>query len=258
LVTIDPLAGECGIGSVGWALPYTKVDVRKLNADGSLGEECVENEIGVIAVRGEHISPGYRNPKHNTGVIDCGTLDTGDLGYKDAQGRLYMAGRSKDLIIRSGHNIDPVMIENAMSTHPAVVLAAAVGMPDAYAGELPVCFVQLREGAHVSEDQLQQHAQRTIDERPAWPKAIHIVETIPLTTVGKIYKPELRCDVAHKVITALVCDHHKLADAHVEVTVGGARGLRVTVVLPETARSKMPAINDALASFLFEAKVIVA
>jgi len=73
-------------------------------------------------------------------------LNSGDLGYTDAQGRIYIAGRAKDLIIRSGHNIDPLMIENAMATHAAVTLAAAAGMPDAYAGELPVCYVALRPG----------------------------------------------------------------------------------------------------------------
>ena len=88
-----------------------------------------------------------------------------------------------------------------MATHPAVALAAAVGMPDAYAGELPVCYVALRAGASVTEAELHEHAQRTIGERPAWPKQIHIVEAIPLTTVGKIYKPQLRCDAAARLVT---------------------------------------------------------
>ncbi|MGB0688991.1 MAG: AMP-binding protein, partial [Paracoccaceae bacterium] len=138
LVSIDPLSGSGSVGSVGWALPYTKVEVLRLNEDGSLGELCAVDEIGVITIQGDHVTPGYRDPQHNDGVIDAGRLNSGDLGYKDAQGRIYVAGRSKDLIIRSGHNIDPAMIENAMAAHPAVALAAAVGMPDAYAGELPV------------------------------------------------------------------------------------------------------------------------
>ena len=127
LISIDPLCGPGGVGSVGWALPYTRVDVLRLNADGSLGDVCAPREIGVITIRGDHVSPGYRDPSHNGGVFDGGLLNSGDLGYKDEAGRLYVAGRSKDLIIRSGHNIDPAMIENAMSSHPAVALAAAVG-----------------------------------------------------------------------------------------------------------------------------------
>ncbi len=256
LVTIDPLAGACGVGSVGWPLPYTHVDVRRLDADGSLGEPCAENEIGVVTVRGDHVSPGYRDRDHEDGVIENGTLNTGDLGYKDAQGRLYMAGRSKDLIIRSGHNIDPVMIENAMSEHPAVALAAAVGVPDAYAGELPVCFIQLRADVDISADDLQEHAQRTIGERPAWPKQIHIVDTIPLTSVGKIYKPSLRCDAAARLVTELVHNQLKLPDAGIDVVAGGARGMRVTVTLQETARASVPAVEKALGAYLFEAKVL--
>ena len=258
LIAIDPLAGDCSLGSVGWALPYTGVDVRRLDADGTLGDLCVENEIGVVTVRGDNVSPGYRNPDHNDGVIVDGVLNSGDLGYKDAEGRLYLAGRSKDLIIRSGHNIDPTMIENAMAAHPAVALAAAVGMPDAYAGELPVCFVELRADANASEDELRDHAQLTIDERPAWPKHVHIVDSIPLTTVGKIYKPRLRCDAAQGLVAELVHKEHELPDARIDVAEGGARGMRVTVTLPETARSSVPTIEKALTAYLFEAEVVVA
>ncbi|MBR46780.1 MAG: acyl-CoA synthetase, partial [Rhodospirillaceae bacterium] len=94
------------------------------------------------------------DPAHNDGVFQDGALNSGDLGYKDEAGRLYLTGRSKDMIIRSGHNIDPAMIENAIATHPAVALAAAVGMPEDYAGELPVCFIELRPGETTDADSL--------------------------------------------------------------------------------------------------------
>ncbi|MGE4636060.1 MAG: AMP-binding protein [Arenicellales bacterium] len=255
LVSIDPLSGPSSVGSVGWPLPYTQVDVFRLNADGNLGEICAANEIGVIVVRGDHVSPGYRDPDHNEGVFENGILNSGDLGYKDEQNRVYIAGRSKDLIIRSGHNIDPAMIENAMSTHPAIALAAAVGLPDAYAGELPVCFVELRPGVEASVEVLQAHAQNTIDERPAWPKQIFIVETIPLTTVGKIYKPSLRCDATKLMVTGLVQNDLDLPDASVDVVDGGARGMQVTVTLAKADRSSALAVEKALAAYLFEARV---
>jgi fatty-acyl-CoA synthase len=257
LVSIDPLSGPGTIGSVGWQLPYTQVDILRLNDDGSLGAPCTTDEIGVITITGDHISPGYRDPKHNAGVFDDGRLNSGDLGYKDEQGCVYIAGRSKDLIIRSGHNIDPAMIENAMSTHPAVTLAAAVGMPDAYAGELPVCFVELVPDADVSIEELQKHAQSAIDERPAWPKQIHIVDAIPLTTVGKIFKPSLRCDAAKRRVTDLVQGELGLSNASVDVAAGGARGMRVTVTLPEDNQSSISDLEAALATFLFEARVVV-
>jgi fatty-acyl-CoA synthase len=255
LISIDPACGDGATGSVGWALPYTEVDVLRQNADGTLGQASDVGEIGVIAISGDHVSPGYSDPKHNNNVFNDGVLNSGDLGYKDAQGRLYIAGRSKDLIIRSGHNIDPAMIENAMTTHPAVAVAAAVGMPDAYAGELPVCFIQLNEGAEVSVAELQAHAQSTIDERPAWPKKIQIIDTVPLTSVGKIYKPGLRCEAAKLRVTDLVHNEMGLGDANIDVVDGGARGMRVTVSVVEGDKSFVPALEQALAAYLFEAKV---
>jgi fatty-acyl-CoA synthase len=257
LVSIDPLSGPGSVGSVGWALPYTRVDILRLNEDGSLGAPCMPNEIGVIVIQGDHISPGYRDPKHNQGVIEGGRLNSGDLGYTDAQGRIFIAGRSKDLIIRSGHNIDPTMIENAMATHPAVALAAAVGMPDAYAGELPVCFVELLPGAEAHVEDLHKHAQSMIDERPAWPKVIEVVDAIPLTSVGKIFKPSLRCDIAKQKVLDLVQNELKIADAQIEVVAGGSRGMRVTVTLSKDNASAVSELETALAAFLFEAQVHV-
>ena len=257
LVSIDPLCGPGSVGSVGWALPYTQVDILRLNEDGSLGEPCATDEIGVIIIQGDHISPGYLDPKHNDGVFDIGRLNSGDLGYKDAQGRIYIAGRSKDLIIRSGHNIDPAMIENAMATHPAVALAAAVGMPDVYAGELPVCFVELLPGANVSIEDLHLHAQSAIDERPAWPKLIQTIDNIPLTTVGKIFKPSLRCIAAKQKVMELVQKEFGIANAEIEVVAGGSRGMRVNITLSEGDRSSVTKLETALAAFLFEAQVQV-
>jgi fatty-acyl-CoA synthase len=131
-------------------------------------------------------------------------------------------------------------------------------MPDGYAGELPVCYVMLRPGASASEAELREHAQRTIGERPAWPKQIHIVETIPLTTVGKIYKPQLRCDAAARLVTQVVRGHCTAGDAKVQVHEGGRRGMRVEVTVPEGERHVLPALEQALAAYLFEARVAVA
>jgi fatty-acyl-CoA synthase len=258
LIAIDPVAGAGGVGSVGWALPYTEVSIRRLQADGQLGEVCTPGEIGVIAVAGEHVSPGYRNPAHNAGVLDHGVLNSGDLGYLDDEGRVHIAGRAKDLIIRSGHNIDPVMIENAMASHPAVALAAAVGMPDAYAGELPVCFVALRPGAQVDEAALHAHAQATIGERPAWPKHIHIVESIPLTSVGKIYKPQLRCDAAVQLVAGILREALGIEGAQVVASDGGKRGMTLRITLPASASASVDRLEQTLSAFLFETQVEVA
>mgnify|MGYP000845548637 FL=1 len=258
LVSIDPPCGNGNAGSVGWNLPYTQVDVLRPNADDSLGKVCEVGEIGIIAIRGAHVSPGYSDSKHDEGVFNQGVLNSGDLGYKDAQGCLYIAGRSKDLIIRSGHNIDPAMIENAMSTHPAVMLAAAVGMPDAYAGEVPICFLQLQKGHEASVEELQQHAQNTIDERPAWPKIIQVIDEIPLTTVGKIYKPSLRCEAVKLKVTDLVQNELSLTNSKIDVVARGKRGMQVTVTLAPEGQSRVSDLEKALAAYLFEGRVLLA
>jgi fatty-acyl-CoA synthase len=255
LICIDPTAGPSGVGSVGFALPYTQVRVRRLNADASPGEDCAEGEVGVLTVHGPHVSPGYRNPEHNRGVFFDGGLNSGDLGYRDATGRIHIAGRAKDLIIRSGHNIDPLMIENAMQRHPAVALAAAVGVPDGYAGEVPVCYVTLRPGMAATEAELREHAEQTIAERPAWPRHIHFIDTIPLTTVGKIYKPQLRCDAAQRLVSQLVCKQMGMSDAAIQVREGGRRGMTVSVKLPPAQQAAISQVQQALSGFLFEVEV---
>ena len=117
---------------------------------------------------------------------------------------MNLTGRSKDLIIRSGHNIDPKVIEDAIAAHPAVALCAAVGAPDAYAGELPTVFVTLVPGASATEDELLAFVAQRVDEAPARPKTVAIIDKMPMTNVGKIYKPELRLMAAKAVVVALV------------------------------------------------------
>jgi fatty-acyl-CoA synthase len=111
---------------------------------------------------------------------------------------VFITGRAKDLIISSGHNIDPAVIEECLMRHPAVADAGAVGMPDAYAGEVPVAYVTLRQGAGVTEDELLAFARTSINEPPALPRRLFVLEQLPMTAVGKIYKPALRQDCAER------------------------------------------------------------
>ena len=203
LISIDLACGERTPGSVGYALPYTEVAIRRLLPDGRLGENCLPDEIGVLTVSGSTVSGGYLNPQQNKAVFDEGVLNSGDLAYKNADGCIFIAGRSKDLIIRSGHNIDPAMIENVMTSHPAVALAAAVAQPDRYAGELPVCYVSLRPGMTVSVEELQRHAEQHIAERPAWPKHIFILDALPRQVLGKFTNPP--CGLTRRVIWQRTC-----------------------------------------------------
>lgn len=161
---------------------------------GSAGHVAYPIEVkidgGEICVRGPTVFAGYLG--QDAPFLEDGWLRSGDLGHLDQDGNLFITGRAKDLIIRSGHNIDPALIENCLETHPAVSLAAAVGMPDEYAGELPVVFVQLRQGQAASVDELQQYAFEHIAERPACPKRVFLVDALPVTVVGKIFKQRLR------------------------------------------------------------------
>ncbi|WP_170406750.1 hypothetical protein [Ruegeria arenilitoris] len=96
-------------------------------------------------------------------------------------------------------------------------------------------------------NELQDHAHAYIDERPAWPKQIFIVDEVPLTTVGKIYKPTLRTEAVRRAITELIQKAHNLPDADITATDGGARELHVTVTLPEQSGSTVAAVEEALA-----------
>jgi fatty-acyl-CoA synthase len=115
-----------------------------------------------------------------------------DLGREDADGYFWLTGRRKELIIRGGHNIDPKMIEEALQAHPAVAMAAAIGSPDAYSGEVPVAYVQTKPGASVTEEELLEFAAAHVPERAAVPKRVRITAALPVTRVGKIFKPDLQ------------------------------------------------------------------
>ncbi|HEX7882437.1 MAG TPA: acyl-CoA synthetase [Afipia sp.] len=258
LISIDPGAGEPVLGSVGVRLPYTRVVVRKLGADGSLGEACAPHEVGVMTVSGPNVTPGYKDPNQNSSALRDGYLDSGDLAYTDEQGRLFIAGRSKDLIIRSGHNIDPVLIEDALQSHPAVALAAAVGQPDKYAGELPVCYVALKPGTQATADELKAYAEPLIAERPAWPKQIIVIDAIPVTSVGKIFKPQLRNDAVQRMVTQVVAEAVGADGAVIDVAAGGKRGIDVTVTLAVAQIARQAAVEKALEGYLFDYKVVVA
>ena len=193
--SVNPPEGEGLAGSIGLPIPYQRMAAVILDSDGRFRRMAAVNEIGVIAINGPNVFSGYLDPHHNKGLwIDIDGerwLNTGDLGRRDANGYFWLAGRKKELIIRGGHNIDPKIIEDALQTHPAVAVSAAIGSPDAYAGELPVAYVQLKPGAAVTEAELLEHAARIIPEKAAIPKRIKISSSLPTTAVGKLFKPAL-------------------------------------------------------------------
>ncbi|MCQ0970868.1 acyl-CoA synthetase [Paracoccus sp. TK19116] len=194
LVSCNPVDGLKKVGSVGVPLPYTKVRILALDAEGA-GKDCAIDEVGEICVSNPGVWPGrtYTEDAKNRDLFADGDyLRTGDLGRIDEDGYLWITGRAKDLIIRGGHNIDPAVIEDGLLSHPAVAFVGAIGQPDAFAGELPCAYVELVSGAEVSVEELADHARTTIHERAAIPKHVEILDELPKTAVGKIFKPDLR------------------------------------------------------------------
>jgi fatty-acyl-CoA synthase len=181
-------------GCVGFRIPYSQLRIVALDEHGNASDRDVPaGEQGMVLFKSPNLFSGFVDPADNANAFTAdGWLATGDLGWLDGEGRLNLSGRSKDLIIRSGHNIDPKTIEDALGAHPAVQLCAAVGAPDAYAGELPVAFATLVPGAKATEAELLAFTAARVDDPAAKPRAVTILQAMPMTTVGKIYKPELR------------------------------------------------------------------
>ncbi|QOF79308.1 acyl-CoA synthetase [Variovorax sp. 38R] len=216
--TITPPGVNGPAGCVGFRLPYAQVRIVALDENGNASDrEVAQGETGMVLFKSPNVFSGFVDPADNAKAFTAdGWLATGDLGWMDAEERLHLTGRSKDLIIRSGHNIDPKTIEDALGAHPAVQLCAAVGAPDAYAGELPVIFATLVPGASATEDELLAFTSARVDEAPARPKWVSVIATMPMTNVGKIYKPELRAMAARQVVAttvAEVCTALGLSDA---------------------------------------------
>lgn len=202
VVTIEPTHGPRTPGSTGLRLPFTQVSTFRPGANGvDLSAPCDPGEAGVIALRGPNVSPGYSDPGRDVGTFEHdGWLVSGDIGHVDAQGRVFVTGRSKDVIIRGAHNIDPSIIEDALLQHPDVAIAAAVGQPDSYAGELPVAYVTLKSGAETDPERLRAFITLLVAEPAAQPRSVVILNEMPMTPIGKIYKPALRMLATRKAI----------------------------------------------------------
>jgi fatty-acyl-CoA synthase len=193
LVSIEPFHAPRVPGSAGLRLPYTEVKIAPwAGADVQVHEQCAAGDTGVVVLRGPHVSPGYPDPARNAGMFEQGWLVSGDLGQCDSQGCLHVTGRAKDVIIRGSHNIDPGLVEDAFLAHPAVAMCAVVAEPDPHAGEVPAVFVTLKPGAQAGGDAVLAEVAPKVYERPAVPKRLVVLDALPTTAVGKVYKPALR------------------------------------------------------------------
>lgn len=215
-IAFNPARGTPIAGSVGFRSPFSETRIVRLGLDDEL---CGPDESGSVQVRGPQIFPGYVDPAHNIGTLGAdGWLTTGDVGYLTGDGRLVLTGREKDLIIRGGHNIDPAAIEDVANQFSGVQISAAVGMPDQYAGEVPALFVVPGPGTVLDVEGLKVHLEANVHEPPARPRSVLVIDALPVTAVGKIFKPALR-DLAIKEKVRLEVERTCGTEARFEVAV---------------------------------------
>ncbi|MCC2632748.1 MAG: hypothetical protein K0S48_634 [Ramlibacter sp.] len=253
VICVDPVSRDRVLGSAGCPIPFCEVEARVMDGTRTTGRACAAGEPGVLVIRGPNVTPGYKDAPQSDSLFTCdGWLISGDIGYLDPTGRVLITGRAKDLIIRSGHNIDPAVIEECLMRHPAVAEAAAVGMADSYAGEVPVAYVTLRKGASATEEDLLAFASAGIGEPPALPKRLFLLDQLPVTAVGKIYKPALRHDCTRRHLSHLL-EAESIARLLVRDGTGGRQVVSIELaagepgVLDELRRR----IGAALSGYLF-------
>jgi long-chain acyl-CoA synthetase len=187
VATFNRLDRESKPGSIG--LPVWGISVRIVDQDD---HDVGTNELGEIVIRGHNVMKGYyKRPEATAGAMRNGWFHTGDIGRRDEDGYIYIVDRVKDMIIRGGFNVYPREIEEVLMTHPAVSLAAVLGVPHERHGEEVKAFVILREGAELTEVELVAWSKENMADYK-YPRHIEFRTTLPMTATGKILKSELR------------------------------------------------------------------
>jgi long-chain acyl-CoA synthetase len=178
--------------SIGQPLPAT--DIRFVDLES--GKEVPLGERGELQVKGPQVMLGYYgNADATRDAFMDGWLRTGDVGYLDEDGYVFLVDRIKDLIICSGFNVYPRNIEEAMMHHPAIDEVNVIGVPDEYRGEAPVAFVKLKEGQQLTEAELKKFLAEALN-KIEMPKEIIFKDQLPKTLIGKLSKKELREEYA--------------------------------------------------------------
>lgn len=184
---VDPVSGTLAVG-----LPGPETVVRIVDDQGA---EVPFGEQGEILVRGPQVIPGYwRRPDATAETFPDGELRTGDIGFMDAEGWLYVVDRKKDMINASGFKVWPREVEDVLYTHPAVREAAVVGVPDGYRGETVKAYISLRPGAETDPDALAAYCKERLAAYK-YPRQVEILPDLPKTASGKILRRELRSRV---------------------------------------------------------------
>ncbi|WGX97612.1 long-chain fatty acid--CoA ligase [Nocardioides sp. L-11A] len=189
VASFSPFGSPVRVGSIGTPIPGVEM---KLLVPETWDEVTDPDGIGEIAIKGHNIMKGYyKRPDATAEAIDAdGWFRSGDLGRKDADGWYYIVDRSKDMIIRGGFNVYPREIEEVLLTHPAVSLAAVIGVPHESHGEEIKAFVILKPGASATPEEIVAWGKEQMAAYK-YPRIVEIVEALPMTATGKILKREL-------------------------------------------------------------------
>jgi fatty-acyl-CoA synthase len=248
------------IGSVGVRTPWHDIKAVEVDEGNRFVREMAPGEQGVIIGSGPCLALGYVDAAADRQFFvadgpggQCWG-SSGDLGRVGPDQFVWIDGRAKDVIIRGGHNIDPALIEEALVRRPDILLAAAVGLPDRDKGELPIAFVEAAPGAVVDEAELLQYCRTSIPERAACPVAVVVLPGLPLTPVGKIFKPALRELAIRRAVAAALAEHYDGEVAGIEIITGKARP-DVVVRIAAADEALCGQLSATLQGFAFSARV---
>ena len=188
-INLSPLNGVRKVGSVGIKPPNAEVEV----ADLQTGEKVMPTgERGEIRLRGPMFTTGYRNrPEDNKQSIRNGWLYTGDIGYYDEDGYLFLVDRKKEMIIVGGYNVYPREIDELLFKHPAILEAATIGVPNSFSGEAVAAYIVLRHDQKLTAEEVQDYCRTSLVKYKV-PTKVEFVDALPRTGVGKINKMELK------------------------------------------------------------------
>ena len=188
IIACNPLVGEARANSCGPAFPGTVLEIRDLEDPHRI---VAQGERGEVCARGPQVMAGYWNrPEETEQVFVDGALRTGDVGYLDTDGYLFLVDRIKDVILCGGFNVYPRVIEEAIYEHPAIAEAVVIGIDDPHRGQSPKAFVTLRPGAAATPDELLAYLRERLNKIEV-PRALEIRDSLPKTLIGKLSKKEL-------------------------------------------------------------------
>lgn len=185
-------AGSCGLPTVGVTMKFISVDDPE--------QTVAQGERGELCIKGPNVMKGYWNKPEATAesMTSDGFFRTGDVGYMDQDGYVYIVDRTKDMILCSGYNVYPRVVEEAIYEHPSVSEVSVIGVPDAYRGQSPKAFVTLKQGAEGFTLEALQAFLKSRLGKHEMVQALEIREALPKTPVGKLSKKELYAEEAQK------------------------------------------------------------